>query len=91
MEIIKDLWGTDSQGGRIYLYTLINDQGMKVSISQWGGIITKLIFPTQAGPLDIVLGFENYLEYFKNIPYFGAIIGRYANRIGDGSFSLQGE
>jgi aldose 1-epimerase len=78
-------------GVEVYLYTLTNDQGVEVSIITYGGAITSLEVPDRNGVLgDIVLGYETLDDYVRNPRYFGALIGRHANRIGMGKFSLNG-
>ena len=78
-------------GVEVDLYTLTNDQGFEASIITYGGAITSLKVPDRNGVLgDIVLGYETLDEYVKNPRYFGALIGRHANRIGMGKFSLNG-
>ena len=85
-----------STGEDIYLFTLSNIKGTEVCITNYGAIITSLKIHQSEGKInDIVLGFENpeeYLtnEYLTNYPYFGAVIGRYANRIRRGEFSIDG-
>jgi aldose 1-epimerase len=85
-----------STGEDIYLFTLRNVKGTEVCITNYGAIITSLkIHQSKTKINDIVLGFDNpadYLtnEYLTNYPYFGAIIGRYANRIRLGEFSING-
>lgn len=75
-----------------YLYTLENKNGMKVEITNYGGIIVKLYVPDREGNLnDIVLGYDNLEQYFNDPNYFGALIGRYCNRIAEGKFELDGE
>jgi len=75
----------------VFLYTLTNAQGIKVKISNYGGIITSIIMPDKNGKDgDIVLGYDSLSQYISNSPYFGAIVGRYANRIARGQFSLGG-
>ena len=74
------------------LYTLENSNGIRIEISPYGGIIKELWMPDRDGDVaDIVLGFDTLEEYEDNAPYFGAIIGRYGNRIGRGQFMLDGE
>lgn len=75
------------------LYTLTNDQGMVVKITNYGGIITEIHVPDKEGKLgDIVLGFDSLAGYRQpNVPYFGALIGRYGNRIAKGQFNLEGK
>ena len=73
------------------VYTLKNESGFEVSTMNYGGAITSLKTPDRNGHFgDIVLGFETLDEYVSNPRYFGALIGRHANRIGGGKFSLNG-
>ena len=90
MKIIKKPFGTTA-GAEIYQYTLTNNLGVEVSIINYGGAITALKVPDRNGALgDIVLGYETLEDYVANPRYFGALIGRHANRIGRGRFSLDG-
>ena len=74
-----------------FVHTLTNSLGFEVSITTYGGAITSLKTPDRYGRLDdIVLGFETLEEYVRNPRYFGALIGRHANRIAHGRFSLNG-
>jgi len=76
-------------GTEVFLYTLTNNLGLEVAVITYGGAITSLKVPDRAGVLgDIVLGFETLDEYVRNPRYFGALIGRHANRIALGKFSL---
>ena len=85
------------QGADVFTFTLRNSQGMTVVLSNYGGIIQSIIVPNKAGnAVDVVLGFEHIQEYWsdeyvENYPYFGAIIGRYANRISQGKFTIEGK
>lgn len=73
-------------------YTLTNDNGISVSVLDFGGIITKIMVPDKNGELEnVVLGYKDYQEYESNPNYFGAIIGRVAGRIKGASFSLDGQ
>ena len=74
-------------------YTLTNSSGMEADILNYGGTITKLLAPDKDGKMgDVVLGFENFSGYMqKNDPYMGALVGRYANRIGNAKFTLDGK
>jgi len=77
-------WGT-VDGRSVMLYTLSNSHGLVCKITNYGGIVTSLKTPDRTGHrADIVLGYDNLAQYVKNVnnPYFGALIGRYANRIG---------
>jgi aldose 1-epimerase len=74
------------------LYTLTNSHGVEVRAMNYGGIILSLRVPDRKGDLgDIVLGHETLDGYIPNPPYFGAIVGRYANRIANGTFTLDGK
>jgi aldose 1-epimerase len=82
-------WGVLSSGENVQLYTLRNQTGMSVKISNYGGLITHLTAPDRHGAFaDVVLGFDSLSSYTKSSPYFGALIGRYGNRIAKGKFSL---
>lgn len=75
----------------VSLYTLKNERGFEVSITNYGGAIVSLKAPDRHGSFaDVVLGFETLDEYVRNPRYFGGLIGRHANRIGRGKFSLEG-
>jgi aldose 1-epimerase len=85
-------WGT-ADGKAVYLYTLRNDSGMEVKITNYGGTITSILVKDKAGKTgDVVLGFQSLAGYRQklNTSYFGATIGRYANRLGGGTFQLDG-
>jgi aldose 1-epimerase len=84
-------FGTTTDGQKVSLYTLTNAKGASATISNYGGIVTKLMMPDRNGKLeDVVLGFDKLSSYEKKSPYFGALIGRYGNRIAKGTFSLDG-
>jgi len=90
-------FGKTTDGKEVQLYTLTNAHGLKATISTYGGTVTSLQVPDKAGKLgNIVLGFDNVSGYqspafLKAGPYFGALIGRYGNRIKDGKFTLDGK
>lgn len=78
-------------GQDVSLYTLTNDRGFEVSITNFGGAVVSLKAPDRQGAFaDVVLGYETLDEYVENPRYFGGLIGRHANRIGLGKFSLNG-
>jgi aldose 1-epimerase len=73
------------------LYTLVNDSGMEIKITNYGGTIVSILTPDRTGVLaDIVLGFDTLAGYMQAQPFLGALIGRYANRIAQGRFTLNG-
>jgi aldose 1-epimerase len=92
--ITRDLFGTLEDGTKVWRYTLTN-RSIRVRIITYGGIVQTIEVPDRRGRLDnVALGFatlEDYVEKNNPGPYFGAIIGRYANRIADGQFTLDGE
>jgi len=88
--VTKSAYGITSGHVAVEQYTLTNSDGLTVKIITYGGIITSIANPSRKMP-DIVLGFSSLNDYeTKNAPHFGAIIGRYANRIADGVFKLNG-
>ena len=90
--ITKSAFGKTLDGTAVDLYTLRNSQGMEAQIMTYGGIVTVLKTPDKNGQFgDVVLGYDNLDGYIKSTPYFGALIGRYGNRIAHGKFSLDGQ
>lgn len=90
-QISSHRWGKTAEGENVDLYTLTNAQGASVTISTYGGAIVSLKVPDRAGaPGDVVLGFDKFEDYARPGPYFGAIVGRYANRIAHARFTLDG-
>ena len=84
-------WG-EYQGEQVYLYTITNDNGAEMKVTNYGGRITALKVPDKSGDLvDVVLGLDSLEGYLENPNYFGPVIGRYGNRIADGEFSLDGK
>lgn len=96
MHIQKEIFGRTKDSKPVYLFTFSNNNGMTVKITNYGGIITGIFIPDKNGNIEnIVLGFdrpEDYLseKYLNNCHYFGAIVGRFANRIARGRFSIDG-
>jgi len=87
----KEFFGKTTDGAIVDQYTLKNSNGMEVSIISYGGIITSWKTKDRDGNYrDIVLGFNNLSDYETISPYFGALIGRYGNRIRKGKFNLDG-
>ena len=91
-EIQKSSYGTLPDGRQVDLYTLKNTHGMVCKISTYGGIITELDVPDRHGKFgDVVLGFDSLQGYAGKHPFFGALVGRVANRIAKGQFTLDGQ
>ena len=93
VRVEKSDFGTLEDGRAVDLYTLTNENGVEVKIISYGGIVTSIRVPDKEGNVeDVVLGFESLEGYLQaGVPYFGAIVGRYGNRIADGQFTLDGE
>lgn len=90
--LTKEDYGTTADGEKVEQYTLTNEAGMEVKIITYGGRITSLKVPNKNNEFeDVVLGFDSISQYTSDHPYFGALIGRYGNRIAGGKFSLDGE
>lgn len=89
--ISKKLFGKTSDQTPVDLYTLRNSKGMEAKIMTYGGIVTALKVPGRNGSFDdVVLGYDHLEGYLKHNPCFGALIGRYGNRIARGRFALDG-
>lgn len=85
-------FGTTNDGHAASVYTLTNANGMEVRATNYGGIILSLRVPDRNHKIeDVVLGFDSLSAYIASSPYFGALIGRYGNRIADGRFTLDGQ
>jgi len=78
-------------GSQVDLYTLKNSHGLEANITNYGGIVVSLLVPEKSGRLgDVVLGYDNLNDYIGSKHYFGALIGRYGNRIAQGRFTIGG-
>ncbi len=87
----REPFGTLPDGTAVELFTLRNPSGMEIKVTNYGGIITELKVPDRDGKIeDITLGYSNIDGYLKSSPYFGALIGRYGNRIANAQFKLDG-
>ncbi len=82
-------FGVLEDGRAVDLFVLSNENGMKAAITNYGGIVMSLTAPDRSGDYaDVVLGFEDLEGYLAGHPYFGAIVGRYGNRIAKGAFVI---
>lgn len=87
----KESFGKTREGQSVELYTLKNRNGVEAKITTYGGTVVSLKVPDRNGKLDdVVLGFDDIEGYQKGTAYFGALIGRYGNRIAKGRFKLNG-
>jgi aldose 1-epimerase len=92
LRIDKTHFGKTIDGIDVEQYILSNNRGMEISIINYGGIISSWTAPDKNGDYkDIVLGYNTLAEYEAESPYFGALIGRYGNRIAEGKFKLDGQ
>jgi aldose 1-epimerase len=90
-EITREAFGVLPDGAQVSQFTLTNGQGMVVKILDFGGVIREIHVPDRDGQFaDVALGFDTLEPYVKDSPFFGALIGRYGNRIGKGRFVLDG-
>jgi aldose 1-epimerase len=89
--ICSEHFGTTADGASVELYTLTNRNGLEARIATYGGTLQALRTPDRDGVFaDVVLGFDTLAPYLGDHPYFGSLIGRYANRIRGGAFTLDG-
>ncbi len=92
MNILRTDFGKMPDGRVAHLYTLTSANGLMAKITNYGGIVTELHVPDRDGHCgNVVLGFDSLKPYVAEHPYFGAIIGRVANRIGGAAFELEGK
>ena len=90
-KVEKSFFGMTAEGDSAMLYTLKNERDITVTITNYGGIITGIYVPDKNGKTaNIVLGFDHLEPYLEGHPYFGALVGRYANRIAGAAFTLDG-
>jgi aldose 1-epimerase len=89
--VARKRFGTTERREFVSVYTLKNAHGIELRVLDYGGIIVSLKLPDRSGRLDdVVLGYDSLAGYERASPYFGAIIGRYGNRIARGRFTLDG-
>ena len=91
-KVEKSFFGKMPEGDSVMLYTLRNEKDCVVKITNFGGIITEIHTPDKSGKMgNIALGFDNLDQYLAGHPNFGALIGRFGNRIANAQFTLEGE
>src|SRR5271165_1703949 len=90
-KIVSGDFGKTREGVAVRIFTLTNKHGVEATITNYGGRVVSLKVPDKLGAMgDVVLGFDSLEGYLNENPYFGALIGRYANRIGHAQFTLNG-
>jgi aldose 1-epimerase len=91
LSISKENWGTVDQK-QVFLYTLTNKNAMRVKITNYGGTVTTILAKDKNDSIgNVILGFDSLSSYRGKQPFLGALVGRYANRIGKGKFNLNGK
>jgi aldose 1-epimerase len=91
-QISRQSFGTSPDGKPVELFALRNSKGVEVRIMNYGGIVTSFLAPDKNGNVaDVVLGYDNLEGYLKASPFFGALVGRYGNRIANAKFTLNGK
>ena len=88
-KLVSGDFGKTREGAAVRIFTLTNKNGVEATITNYGGRVVSLKVPDKKGAMgDVVLGFDSLEGYLNENPYFGALIGRYANRIGHAQFTL---
>ncbi|MEP7055832.1 MAG: galactose-1-epimerase, partial [Actinomycetota bacterium] len=91
MSITESFFGTLPDGTKVVAYTLTNTAGMSVCVLDYGALFQQINVPGSDGSVaNVTLGFDSLAGYLADSPYFGCVVGRYANRIKGGRFSLDG-
>jgi aldose 1-epimerase len=91
MHIQRRLFGHTVNQEPVNLFTLSNNHGLEIKITNYGGTVVSILAPDRDGNFgEVTLGFDNLEQYIDNSPYFGCLVGRYANRIAKGKFMLNG-
>jgi aldose 1-epimerase len=90
-EAHKEAFGKLADGTPVEAVLLSNTHGMKVRVLAWGAALQELVVPGRKGATDVILGYDDMTGYLKASNYFGATVGRYANRIAKGRFTLDGK
>src|SRR5438445_224306 len=88
----RQSFGQTPDGAAVDVFTLRNQRGSEVKISNYGGIVTSFTAPDRNGKMgDVVLGYDDLAGYLRKSPYLGSIVGRYGNRIAKGKFTINGQ
>src|SRR6476619_3314504 len=88
-KVTRQSFGKTVSGGAVDIYALRNKGGVEARIMNYGATVVSLVTPDRDGKMaDVVLGFDSFDGYLSDEPYFGAVVGRYGNRIAKGLFKL---
>ena len=91
VRVSADHFGITPDEDSVQVFTLTNDSGVEVRLTNYGGIILSILAPDRQGDVeDVTLGFDSLSHYVERNPFFGALVGRYGNRIGDATFEIDG-
>jgi aldose 1-epimerase len=91
MELGEERFGITKEGKNVVRFTIKNSSNLSISIISYGATLTKVMVPDRQGATsNVILGFDTVEEYETKSPYFGALVGRFANRIAQGRFELDG-
>ncbi len=91
MELSTKKFGRTKDGKEVAQFTIRNSQGLSISAISYGATLTSVTVPDRKGVMkNIILGFDNIGDYETKSPFFGALVGRFANRIGRGKFQIDG-
>ena len=92
MHVEQTQFGITPEGADISLFSLNNGNGLTCSVTDFGATLCRLYFPDKTGRLqNLVLGYDGFENVLGDANYFGATIGRYGNRIGNGQFQIEGK
>jgi aldose 1-epimerase len=92
LSVTESPFGTMPDGRKVEMFHLKNASGMEVDVITYGGAVQSIKVPDKNGKIeDVALGFDNLDDYLHTDTYFGALIGRYGNRIAKGKFTLDGK
>lgn len=92
MGVSRQLFGTMPDGTEIFCWTILNEKGFAAKIIDYGATVQSIVVPDKNGtPIDVVLGYDTLEEYILGDCYIGATVGRFANRIKEGRFELDGK
>ena len=91
MDLREERFGITKEGKNVVRLTIKNSNNLSISVISYGATLTSVVVPDRKGAAaNVILGFDTIKEYETKSPYFGALVGRFANRIASGRFELNG-